>query len=332
MITAFRADQRTFGAAVPAGANLFHAVFAKSAFGAIVAVTADAVKTGFTVGAQHIVGTVFALFSAFLTDDRTSGTAASAHADVVRAHFTECTFITKAALTACTAVASSAFNTNIAVCAVFAIFTAFGTDVGAFRTARTAGTDNIHAILTILTFRAIVTLAAYAVKADPAAETKLVAGALRAFLIAIFTAKGTFRTAVTTVADPVGTFDTDITVRAVCFIADAVAAFLTFAADPVTPGAFFAAFLADRFAHFVASAAFVLALAAFKAEFAVVAQTAIFHTLTAFSAVVFAVAVSVGSFTAVIPVVAFPVVITISAAEFAFYTVLIIRIYRNGKQ
>lgn len=69
LFAAFRADQRTFGAAVPAGANLFHAVFAKSAFGAVVAVTTDTVKTSFTVGAQHVIGTIFALFSAFLTDD-----------------------------------------------------------------------------------------------------------------------------------------------------------------------------------------------------------------------------------------------------------------------
>lgn len=69
LFAAFRADQRTFGAAVPAGANLFHTVFAKSAFGAVVAVTADAIKTSFTVGAQHVIGTIFALFSAFLTDD-----------------------------------------------------------------------------------------------------------------------------------------------------------------------------------------------------------------------------------------------------------------------
>ena len=189
--------------------------------------------------------------------------------------------MTEVVVTACTVVAYSALHTDISVSAVLAVFAAIGTDVGTLRAARTAGTDNVHAILTKLTFLAVVALAAYTVKAGPAVEAKLVARALRAFLIAFLTAKGTFGAAVAAVADPVGAFDTDVTVGAVCFITYAIGAFFTFAADPVTARALLAALLTDGLAHLVASAAFVLALTAFEAKFAVVAQTVVFHTLTA---------------------------------------------------
>ena len=150
--------------------------------------------------------------------------------------------------------------------------------------------------------------------------------------MAILTSKGAVRASFPAVADPVRTREAEQALGAVQLIVDTVRTFFALVTHPVrASGAFLTALYADCLAHFVASAAFVLALAAFKAEFTVVAQTAIFHTLTAFSAVVFAVAVSVGSVTAVIPVVAFPVVITISAAELAFYTVLVIGINRNGE-
>lgn len=189
--------------------------------------------------------------------------------------------MTEVVVTAGTVVAYSALHADVSVGTVFAVFAALGTDVGTFRAALTAGTDNIHAELTKLTLRAVVALAAYTVKADPAVEAKLVARALRAFLKALLTAKGTFGASVAAVTDPVGAFDTDIAVRAVQLIADAVGAFLAFAAYPIAARTFFAAFLTNGLAHLVASAAFVLTLTAFKAEFAVIAQTVVFHTFTA---------------------------------------------------
>ena len=93
-------------------------------------------------------------------------------------------------------------------------------------------------------------------------------------------------------------------------------------------GAFFTALLADCFAHLIASAAFVLTFAAFEAEFAVIAKSAIFHAISALSAMVLVVAVSVRALAAVIAVIALPVVVTPSAAVFALNTVLVVGI--NG--
>ena len=45
-----------------------------------------------------------------------------------------------------------------------------------------------------------------------------------------------------------------------------------------------------------------------------------------------AVAITVGTVTAVVAVVAFPVIVAPAAAEFTFHAVLVIRAYRNGKQ
>ena len=126
--------------------------------------------------------------------------------------FTKRTFMTEVVVTACTVVADSALDTDISVRTVFAVFVALGTDVSTFRAACATGADRIHAKLTILTFCAVVALAAYAVKADPATKAKLVAGTFRAFLIAFLTAKGTFRAAVAAVTNPVGTFNANITV------------------------------------------------------------------------------------------------------------------------
>lgn len=96
--------------------------------------------------------------------------------------------------------------------------------------------------------------------------------------------------------------------------------------------AFFAAILADGFAYFIASAAFVLAYAAFEAEFAVITQSAIFHALTAFAAMVLVVAITVGTFAAVIAIVAFPVVVAPAAAEFALHAVFISGIHRHSEE
>ena len=260
---------------------MIHAVFAKSAFGTVVSVTADAVKTSFAVSAQHIVGAVFTFFAAFPADDRTSGTAVSAYADVVSAHFAKRTFIAKATVTAGASVAGSAFDTDVSVRTVFTVFAALGTDISTFRAARTAGTDRIHAILAKLTLLAVVALSANAFKAGHAGKTKLIRGTFGTFFTAILTAKGTIGATVAAIAYPFGTFDTDIAVRTVCFISDALKTFLAFATYPITSGAFLAAILADRFAYFITASAFVLAFTALKTEFAVITQTAVFNTFTA---------------------------------------------------
>ena len=114
--------------------------------------------------------------------------------------------MTEVVVTACTVIADSALHTDVPVRTIFAVFTALRTDVGTFRAACAAGTNHIHAKFAFLTFCTVVAIAADAIKADPAVEAKLVAGTLRAFLIAIFTAKGTFRAAVAAVTDPVSAF------------------------------------------------------------------------------------------------------------------------------
>ena len=76
--------------------------------------------------------------------------------------------MTKVVVTAGTVVAYSALHTDVSVGAVFAVFAAVGTDVGTFRAALTAGTNHIHTVFAILALRAVVTVATYAIKANPA--------------------------------------------------------------------------------------------------------------------------------------------------------------------
>ena len=98
-------------------------------------------------------------------------------------------------------------------------------------------------------------------------------------------------------------------------------------------GAFFAAILADGLAHLIASAAFIFAFAMIvKTVAAVVAQFMIVIAGTAVAAVVLFITGSAGTFTAVVTVVAFPVIVPPAAAEFAFHAVFIGGIYRNRKK
>ena len=98
-------------------------------------------------------------------------------------------------------------------------------------------------------------------------------------------------------------------------------------------GAFFAAILADRFAYFIASAAFIFAFAMIvKTVAAVVTHFMIVIAGTAVAAVVFFITGSAGTFTAVIAVVTQPVIVPPAAAEFAFHAVFIGGIYRNRKK
>ena len=146
--------------------------------------------------------------------------------------------------------------------------------------------------------------------------------------MAILTSKGAVRASFSAVADPVRTREAEQALGAVQLIVDTVRTFSALVTHPVrASGAFLTAFYADCLAHFVASAAFVLALATFEAEFAVVAQAAIFNTVTARSAVMLVVAVAVSSFTAVVAVVTLPVVVTPATAIFALNAVLVICVH-----
>ena len=146
--------------------------------------------------------------------------------------------------------------------------------------------------------------------------------------MAILTSKGAVRASFPAVADPVRTREAEQALGAVQLIVDTVRTFFALVTHPVrASGAFLTALYADCLAHFVASAAFVLALATFEAEFAVVAQSAIFNTVTARSAVMLVVAVAVSSFTAVVAVVTLPVVVTPATAIFALNAVLVICVH-----
>ena len=231
-----------------------------------------------------------------------------------------------------TIVAYSALKTDIPISTVFAVFSAVGADICTFRAALTASTNHIYAVFTILALCTVVTVAAYAIETNPATQAKFVARAICALLMTILTAKGTVRASIAAVADPIGAFHADIAVRAIQFIADTVGTFFTLTTDPATSGTFLTAFFTNGFAHLIATAALVLALATFETEFTVVALVTFIHAITARSAVVFVVAIAVGSITAVVSVVAFPVIISPSTAVFALYAILIIGINGGCKQ
>ena len=95
-------------------------------------------------------------------------------------------------------------------------------------------------------------------------------------------------------------------------------------------GAFFAAILADRFAYFIASAAFIFAFAMIvKTVAAVVTHFMIVIAGTTVAAVMLLIAVTVGTLAAVVAVVTFPIVVTPAAAVFALHAVFVSG--RDGK-
>ena len=146
--TAFGTDNGTVGAAASAYTDKLHAVFALAAFGAVVALAAYTVEAGAAFAAEHIIGAVFAFLTALGTDDCTIRAALTAEAYVVYMIFTNETFMTEVVVTTGTVVAYSALHTDVSVRTVFAVFAALGTNICTFRAARTASTDNIHAVLT----------------------------------------------------------------------------------------------------------------------------------------------------------------------------------------
>jgi hypothetical protein len=242
------------------------------------------------------------------------------------------TFVAEAALTACTAVAHAALYADIPVRTVFAVFTALRTDVSTFRTACTAGTDCTHAVLAELTLFAVIALAADAVETGHAGKAKLVRCTFGAFFAAVLASQRALRASFSAIADPVSTSNAQHAIGAVELVPRTIGTYSAVIADEIgTLRAFFAADIADIAGGIIASAAFVAAFTTFEAEFAVVAQTAVFHAITAGSAVVLAVAVSVCPVAAMVTVVTFPVVVPPTAAEFAFHAVFVCGRYGNCK-
>ena len=76
--------------------------------------------------------------------------------------------MTEVIVTSGTVVAYSALKTDVPVGTVFTVFTAVWADICTFRAALTAGTNHIHTVFAILALRAVVTVATYAIKANPA--------------------------------------------------------------------------------------------------------------------------------------------------------------------
>ena len=190
---ALLADLGALVASVAAAAQIFHAVDAFAALGAVVA--AGTVKTTFTLGAELIVRAVFAFFAAGYAYDGAVGAAVSAVADLIHAVFAQQAIRAVVALAADTIKADTALNTELQLGAVGTFFTAFGAYVGALRAAVAAGADIIHAHFAQSAVGAIVALAAATLEAYLAVTAELIVAAVFADSIAFRADDGAFRTA-----------------------------------------------------------------------------------------------------------------------------------------
>ena len=128
LFTAFFADKRTFRASVTAIADRINTIFADTAIGAIVTLTAHAVKANTALTAQFIICTICTFFAAFGTDViGTFRTALAADTDIGHAVFALVAVIAVIPLTADTVVTDPA-GTADPVRTVFALLIAFRTD------------------------------------------------------------------------------------------------------------------------------------------------------------------------------------------------------------
>ena len=128
LFTAFFADKRTFRASVTAIADRIYTIFADTAIGTVVTLTAHTVKANTALTAQFIICTIGTFFAAFGTDFvSTFRTALTADTDIGHAIFTLIAVIAVIALTADTVVTDPA-GTADPVRTVFALLIAFRTD------------------------------------------------------------------------------------------------------------------------------------------------------------------------------------------------------------
>ena len=121
-------DYSTVGASVAAVADKIHAVFAEPALGAVVSLTADAVKADIALGTKLSLRAVGAFFAAFLADIGTVGASVAVIADKIHAVFAYTAFFAVVALTADTIEAYTADSAHLVIGTVFAFFTAVRTN------------------------------------------------------------------------------------------------------------------------------------------------------------------------------------------------------------
>ena len=140
----FGTDGGAIRASVSADADIIHAVFADTAFGTVVAVAAHTLKANAAFAAKLIIGTFFAFFAAFLTDDGTLIASVSADAQIFHALDTFAALGTK--VTADTVKTALALAAELIVRAVFAFLAASHTDYGAVGAPVTAVADLVDAV------------------------------------------------------------------------------------------------------------------------------------------------------------------------------------------
>ena len=177
-------------ASVLAYTQIFHAIYAFAALGAVFA--ACTVKTAPALGTQLIVGTVFAFFTARNTDHRAVRASVAAGADLIHAVFTYQTFGAVVAFTAYAVKAYSALNAEFFLSAVCTLFAAFSTDIGAFRASVAAGADIFNAHFAESAVGAVIALASAAFKTDPTVAAELIISTAFALLAALGAYYGTF--------------------------------------------------------------------------------------------------------------------------------------------
>ena len=235
--------------------------------------------------------------------------------------------MTEVTISANAVIANTAILAYASVSALFTFFLTLFADQDTLGTAPAAFTYVFRAEFTQQTFGAVVPFSTKTVKAGTAVGTKLIFCAVHALFIAQFAAAGAFRTALSAIADPVRTADTQHTLGAIQLISRTFGADAAIVADKIYAlRAFFAAHVADVAGRFItATTLFITFTAILKAITAIIAHFVVIVAGTAVATVMLLVAAAVSSLAAMISVITFPIVIAPSAAIFTFNAVLIVR-------
>jgi len=188
-------DYRAVGAAASAVADLFNAVFAESAFGAVVAITTDAVKADTALDTHLKLSAVGAFFAAIRADIGTLRATIAVIADKLHAHFAHAAFFTVVTLAATACKAHFAVAAQLIIGTVFALFPTFGAYDGAVRASSTAADTNIiNAMFAHIACVTEITIPAYAFFTVAAFIADILIRTVLTLLSALFAKICTFRT------------------------------------------------------------------------------------------------------------------------------------------
>lgn len=192
-LAASHTDYRAFRASIAAVTDLVDAVFTISAFGTVVALTADAVKAYSALDTQLFLGTVCTLFAALGANIRALRASVATGTDIFHAHFAEPAIGTIIPLAAAACKAYLTVAAQLIVRAVFTLLAAFRTDYGTFRAALSASdADVIHAKFAKITVQTVVAVSAHTVIADSTVLANTAVGAVFTFFTARFAYQYTF--------------------------------------------------------------------------------------------------------------------------------------------